>query len=231
MVKKMLGNLRPGLKKAREDEIERLIDAIGVVPHENSLPTIGAHLVTGKGSIDLFRVDRDKDYLLPGEASEMAEHMVNFLTWQSYDEADVETLIQRFVAYVNYCHLHDLKMSNEMCYMALGVHRKTMMHWEYGFYGTAEHQHFAKKVLQFLSANRELQMVQGNLNPVVGIWWQKNYDGLRDQSELVVTTRDPLQGYKSTDELEKKYLESVGIIDYPKIPPQIAPKNDSDDEG
>ncbi|CAJ0600759.1 unnamed protein product [Cylicocyclus nassatus] len=37
---------------------------------------------------------------------------------------------------------------------------------------------------------REGLMADGKVNPVTGIFWQKNYDGLRDQQEVVVAPRN-----------------------------------------
>ena len=35
-------------------------------------------------------------------------------------------------------------------------------------------------------------MQDGKVNPVTGIFWQKNYDGMRDQTETVLTAHTPL---------------------------------------
>jgi len=53
-------------------------------------------------------------------------------------------------------------------------------------------------------------MEDGKINPVTGIFWQKNYDGLRDQQEVVLTpNQSPLGEQKDAESLRQKYLEST----------------------
>lgn len=54
-------------------------------------------------------------------------------------------------------------------------------------------------------------MSDGKINPVTGIFWQKNYDGLRDQTELAIAPVNPLGEGKSAEELAKKYSEDAYI--------------------
>ena len=52
-------------------------------------------------------------------------------------------------------------------------------------------------------------MQDGKVNPVTGIFWQKNYDGMKDQTEMVLTPNNPLGEQKDMKALEQKYLESA----------------------
>lgn len=208
------------LKKVREEKAREIEEEYGIDLTVHDREAITNKLVKSRTRNPLKNVDRDVGYLKPGDASIMAEHMINFLTWEDYDKADPELLIERFVTYVDYCQKNDLKITNEACYMALGIKRGTMSMWANSIGGNAGHHKFARKVLQFLTANREIQMVEGKLNPVVGIWWQKNYDGLKDVQEIVLTSRDPLADMKDVTELESAYLESVGLVDVPALPPE-----------
>lgn len=170
--------------------------------------------------------NRDKGFVVPGDSSALAVHMLNFLTWESAENEPVEVLVERLKNYVEYCIENDIKMSNEACYMALGLGRDTIDLWLRGEKGSIEHHLYAKKLKQFLTANRELQMVEGKLHPIVGIWWQKNYDGLKDQQEVIYSSRDPLEDIRDVTEMEKKYLESVGIVNNPVPPPVFSEKDD-----
>lgn len=67
-------------------------------------------------------------------------------------------------------------------------------------------------------------MEDGKVNPVTGIFWQKNYDGLRDQSEVVVTPNNPLGEAQNVEQLRQKYLESAGIVEeLPEAEPRALP--------
>lgn len=51
-------------------------------------------------------------------------------------------------------------------------------------------------------------MQDGKVNPVTGIFWQKNYDGLKDQQEVVVTPNNPLGEMGDTERIKQKYLDA-----------------------
>jgi hypothetical protein len=53
-------------------------------------------------------------------------------------------------------------------------------------------------------------MEDGKINPVTGIFWQKNYDGMRDQQEVVLTPNtSPLGEQADAEALRQKYLENT----------------------
>lgn len=57
---------------------------------------------------------------------------------------------------------------------------------------------------------REGLMEDGKVNPVTGIFWQKNYDGMKDQQEVVLTPNtSPLGEQKDAEALKQKYLENT----------------------
>jgi hypothetical protein len=49
----------------------------------------------------------------------------------------------------------------------------------------------------------------GRLNPVTLVWWQKNYDGLVDRSEVVLTPNQPLGSEPDQKALEDKIIGSI----------------------
>jgi hypothetical protein len=70
-------------------------------------------------------------------------------------------------------------------------------------------QRFAKSILQALSVIREDLVADGKIHPIVGIFWQRNYDGLRNDTEQVQnnTAIDDGQGdeFSSVSEIKKRY--------------------------
>ena len=53
-------------------------------------------------------------------------------------------------------------------------------------------------------------MEDGKINPVTGIFWQKNYDGMRDQQEVVLTPNvSPLGEQADAEALKQKYLDQT----------------------
>ena len=61
-------------------------------------------------------------------------------------------------------------------------------------------------------------MEDGKVNPVTGIFWQKNYDGMKDQQEVVLTpNQNPLGEQKDAESLKQKYLENIyGVAELPE---------------
>ena len=65
---------------------------------------------------------------------------------------------------------------------------------------------------------REGLMEDGKVNPVTGIFWQKNYDGMKDQQEVVLTPNtSPLGEQKDAEALKQKYLDAAyGVAELPE---------------
>ena len=49
----------------------------------------------------------------------------------------------------------------------------------------------------------------GKINPVTLVWWQKNYDGMVDKQEVVITPKNPLGDMVDPKELEAKIADVV----------------------
>ena len=47
--------------------------------------------------------------------------------------------------------------------------------------------------------------------PVTLVWWQKNYDGLVDKSEVVLTPNNPLGTITDQKQLEERIAGSVVV--------------------
>ena len=59
-------------------------------------------------------------------------------------------------------------------------------------------------------------MEDGKVNPVTGIFWQKNYDGMKDQQEVVLTPNQNVLGDGiDAERLKQKYLENAEIAERP----------------
>lgn len=62
-----------------------------------------------------------------------------------------------------------------------------------------------------LSEYREQLGLQGKLNPVTMIFWQKNYDGLEDNTRLEVTARPATDPQLTPDEIQKQIEKDIPI--------------------
>ena len=50
-------------------------------------------------------------------------------------------------------------------------------------------------------------MAEGKLNPVTGIWWQKNYDQFCDQPMLAPEAQNIESDELTSDEIREKYAD------------------------
>lgn len=124
---------------------------------------------------------------LPGDNSKYAGVLATILSWPPVDKSDVNALEERFRLFINYCMENDVRITNQVTYLALGINKDNVYDWENGRGRGDSHSDFIKKVKAFCSSYREMLGADGKLNPVTLVWWQKQYDGMVDKQELVVT--------------------------------------------
>lgn len=134
------------------------------------------------------------------------------LDFEPTDDPRLREAEERFINYINVCAESGMKVGNLMAYNAIGIdHRRILELSTPGArgYRGPQWQVFIQKIRSFCSAFREILMQDGKINPVTGIFWQKNYDGLADKQEVVVTPGQDLGEQTSAEDLHKKYLDSL----------------------
>lgn len=134
--------------------------------------------------------------------------MQEIIPSEPLDYSDVPEMERRFNHYLQKCAEHDFKVSNQGAYIAIGIDKGTAWDW-INRSTNKERSDFVKKVQRICGWYREGLMAENKLNPVVGIFWQKNYDGFKDQQEVVVTPNNPLGDEQNPDELKQKYLDDT----------------------
>ena len=134
------------------------------------------------------------------------------------DYDDIPEMERRFDRYLSLCEQYDQKVSNQAAYAAIGIDDQTVYDWINRRTTNPARAQFAKKVKRICALYREGLMADGKVNPVTGIFWQKNYDGMKDQQELVVTPNtNPLGDGESAERLAEKYLEQAKGIEQKDI--------------
>lgn len=144
-----------------------------------------------------------------GYNAKVTAFMMEIMPKEPLDTQDVAEMERRFMNYVQKCSEWDMKVGNQAAYMAIGITKEQAWEWENVVKGNPVRSDFVKKVRQFCGVFREGLMQDGKVNPVTGIFWQKNYDGMKDQTEMVLTPNNPLGEQKDMKALEQKYLESA----------------------
>lgn len=140
------------------------------------------------------------------------------LPTEPLDYNDVDEMERRFVRYLNLCAEWDMKIGNQAAYAAIGIDKGLVWDWLNRREANPRRTDFLKKVQTICAMYREGLMEDGKVNPVTGIFWQKNYDGMKDQQEVVLTPNtNPLGEQPNMEALKQKYLDTTyGIT--PELP-------------
>ena len=119
---------------------------------------------------------------------------------------DINDLLSRFEAYVNMCIEYDRPIMNQQAYLSMGVSKQLIYAWECGKAGTPEHQRLAQFVQQVCACYREEAMATGAIDRVVGIFWQKNFDGYKDFSEVQINPIEDDTTQATAEEIARRYI-------------------------
>lgn len=122
---------------------------------------------------------------------------------------DVESLKSAFYAYIQLCMQDGCKVTNLAACAAMGVDNRTVQNWLHND-RRPEYQKLARIVQSTCALSREQLITDGQLNPVIGIFWQRNYDGLRNDTEQIQSIQDNDTFEKKTAaELINKYADQL----------------------
>lgn len=134
----------------------------------------------------------------------------------AYGGIHIEEMERRFMHYLETCAKYDMKIGNQAAYAAIGIDKGIAWEWVNRCTTNPARTDFIKKVQKVCALYREGLMQDGKVNPVTGIFWQKNYDGMKDQTEMVLTPNNPLGDSTDTEALARKYLDNADIVDVPE---------------
>ena len=101
---------------------------------------------------------------------------------------DPETIIAGFYSYLELSQIYGFKISNLSACAAIGIDRQTLTNWLNG--KRAEYREIAETIRSICDMYREPMIADNKLNPVIGIFWQRNYDGLRNDTEQIQPVTD-----------------------------------------
>lgn len=139
---------------------------------------------------------------------EMREMMRSVLRWYGKpivksDEECAERLNNFFNVIAE---TGELPTVEKMC-LALGADRRTVWDWENGTCCSPARAQMIKQAKSMLAA-LDAEMVSKNKQPVVSyIFRAKNFYGMKDQTDVVVTPNNPLGTATSAEDIASKYAE------------------------
>ena len=121
-----------------------------------------------------------------------------------------EECAERLNWYFNLCaEKGQIPTVEDMC-LALGAVRNTVWEWENGRLGPVRRD-MIKKAKEILAGIDAKLVSQGKIPQVTYIFRAKNFFGMKDQSEVVLTPNNPLGDQRTPEELQRQYIEAAGI--------------------
>lgn len=129
---------------------------------------------------------------------------------EGVNKKDVNDMRNRFYNYLALCEATNMKIGNLNAYAAIGIEKVQAYHWLNGLKGsTPERRELIAEIDSVCSGYREQLIADQQINPVTGIFWQKNYDGLRDVQEHSFNVGDPLGEKRSAKEITEQYADII----------------------
>ena len=180
---------------------------------ENSLTEKGGEVVKkkrGRGGTHNF-----PQIIESPKADDVRRIGFTILKWYNMKKAvtDEEIRERLYKYFVETLENGEIPTVEEMS-LALGYDRGTIWRWETGAEGsTPARRDLIKKAKEFL-ASFDAKLVQENkINPTTYIFRAKNYFGLRDTQEYVLTPNNPLGDTKDPAEIQQRLLEGIADED------------------
>lgn len=104
------------------------------------------------------------------------------------DRNDLLSLKSCFIAYLRLCQEDGFKVGNLGAYTAMGMDAMTFS--LFARKDDPDIREFCKFVKSTCAMFRESMVAENQLNPVIGIFWQRNFDGLRNDTEQVQAAQE-----------------------------------------
>lgn len=145
-------------------------------------------------------------------AAEISEMLGSVLRWYGKkpvksDEECAERLEEFFDTLAK---TGELPSVEKMC-LALGVTRTSVWNWENGIKCSPARTDMIKRAKEILAA-MDAELVSRNKIPqVTYIFRAKNFFGMKDQTDVVVTPNNPIGGVVSEEELAKRIAGDVVV--------------------
>ena len=118
---------------------------------------------------------------------------------------DDDEIEERVTFFFDKCAKTGEKPTVEKLCLALGIVRDTLWNWERGVHCSARCSDIIKQAKVVLSAYDAGLAITGKMNPVPYIFRAKNYYGMKDEQEVVLTPNNPLGNVDNPNEIAQKY--------------------------
>ena len=136
------------------------------------------------------------------------EHIIRVNEIASHaDRNDLLSLKSCFIAYLKLCQEDGFKVMNLSAYASMGMDFVTFHN--FAKRNNPEVKEFVRFVRTTCAMFRESSISENKLNPVIGIFWQRNFDGLRNDTEQIQAVNEQEDEFTSKG-YKDKYRKLIG---------------------
>lgn len=123
------------------------------------------------------------------------------------DRNDLNSLKACFFNYLKLCQDNGMKVGNMAACAAMDMSPESlnsMLKCK-----DPDKAEFAQFVKRCCSLSREEMIADQKINPVIGIFWQRNFDGLRNDTEQIQAIQGQEEEETGADEYRKRYSDLI----------------------
>lgn len=175
--------------------------------------------VNPMNQLELMTVDQMADMINSFEDSDKIRR-VNYMNLacmainRHSDTRNMDKMRQAFEAYATLCSLTGTVMTNAAAYYCMGIDTNTAHRWLHGKESSnPERTALITEVNKVCAMNREAMAAAGLVNPVLSIFWHKNYDNFSDAGIRYSASDNQFGERKSAQELAEKYQGVIELED------------------
>lgn len=147
------------------------------------------------------------------KAEDVSRILRNCLRWYDLpkvkDDNELEERIAQF--FVTCFETGEIPTVEKMC-MATGYSRKACWEWETGQARSelgSRAGNIIKKAKDFLATFESEMVTEGKINPVVYIFRAKNFFGMKDVQDYIVTPNSPMGAEGDPSQMAQKYQKAL----------------------
>jgi hypothetical protein len=148
---------------------------------------------------------------MSGKAEDVMRIGNNLMHWYRLPHAVTdEEILERLDVFFVTCFENGEIPTYEKMSLALGYDTKTLWRWENGEEGSTTTRKKALKKAKSLLASFDAEMVtEGKINPITYIFRAKNFFGMQDKTEYVLTPNNPLGDIQSPEDIQKRLTTDI----------------------
>ena len=150
----------------------------------------------------------------PGDMSRMITDAMNLSSMGPVNMHDPEAVERRVNEAFAYMIQHDMKPTIESIALAFNTNRTTMWRWREGVETNIPEasRNAIKRAYSLTNQLLTQTMVDGKINPIPAIFLLKNNHEYKDQTDVVVTPNNPMQGMDA-EQARKRLVDAIPADD------------------